>query len=269
MYLFSSGPAIVMAEHGAVARRFAEFLTRIELDRQQFVDAVDGAVSIRSLYSILNGHRRPSRSLAVLIEHLWGFRADYLLSGDGPAWRSAGKSPVAGNADREAVQAVAARSPEHARTLRRDLGDAVLWTDLWQRTNRMLERLDTPSEAPALERARQAFNECVDVADRYGELAACKYRRRVLHLVTAFMSRTLDSMARDRTGDLELARFQGLLAQVQAEEGRLKGEERALRSALEDRAVAPDPLLELDDVPADAMAARLLEARVGEVLRRR
>ncbi|MEM8767680.1 MAG: hypothetical protein AAGE43_09575 [Pseudomonadota bacterium] len=258
-----------MAEHGAVARRFAELLSGIELDRQQFVTAVDGAVSARSLYSILNGHRRPSRSLAVLIEHLWGFRAAYLLEGEGPAWRPAARTPAAASADLEAVQAVAAQSPEHARTLRRDLDDAVLWTDLWQRTNRMLERLDDASEAPALERARQAFNECLDVADRYGELAACKYRRRVLHLVTAFMSRTLDSMAAGPAAENPAARFQALLTDVKAEESRLKLEEGTLRSALEDRARAPDPLLELDQVPADLIAARLLEARVGEVLRRR
>ena len=199
-----------MAEHTAVARRFAELLGNLELDRAQFVAAVDGAVSERSLYSILNGHRRPSRSLAVLIERTWGFRADYLLSGEGPAWAASAGASERPSADLEAVQAVAGRSPEHARTLRRDLDDAVLWTELWQRTSRMLERLESNATPPPLERARLAFNECLEVADRYGELAGLKYRRRVLHLVRAFMSRTLDSVEALESGGFDAVSFAGL-----------------------------------------------------------
>ena len=81
-----------MSKHQAVARRFAELLEHLEMDRAQFVAALDDAVSERSLYSILNGHRRPSRSLAVLIERSWGFRAEYLLHGQGPTWAVAAET---------------------------------------------------------------------------------------------------------------------------------------------------------------------------------
>src|SRR5688572_12402740 len=58
------------------AERFRYFLHTRGLSREAFVAGVDGAVAEKTLYALLDGSRRPSRALAVLIERTWGFRAD-------------------------------------------------------------------------------------------------------------------------------------------------------------------------------------------------
>lgn len=262
-----------MSKHQAVARRFAELLEHLEMDRSQFVAAVDEAVSERSLYSILNGHRRPSRSLAVLIERIWGFRAGYLLHGQSPAWTAADDSSANRSAsdDEVAIHEMLAGAPELARTLRRDLDDSALWTDLWQRTNRMLEGIrvtagDASPLGPA-ERTRIAFDECMLVADSFSELASARYQRRTLHLVASFVSRALEELSADDP-HLEKEILKGLRQEAEAIRERLAVRERALRAALIERADAPSPLAALQALPPGAVAGKLLESRISGVLER-
>lgn len=262
-----------MAEHQAVARRFSELLESLDLTRAQFVAAVDDAVSERSLYSILNGHRRPSRSLAVLIERTWGFRADYLLSGEGPAWAVAegngdGQAP---SDDESAILAMLAGSPELARTLRRDLDDSVLWTGLWQRTTRMLEGIREGAGSHTLsaaDRTRIAFDECMAVADAFGELAAARYQRRTLHLVASFLVRALEDLRRHPDAALEGEVLKKLLAEAELVRERLAVKERAIRDRLAEREDAPSPLEALDELAPVEVPGRLLSQRIGETLDR-
>ena len=256
-----------MSSHPDVAERFRYLLDAIELDRAGFVAAVDGAVSEQTLYSLLNGHRRPSRALAVLIERTWGFRADYLLNGEGAAW-SALETTEADQPDQLAVLEVLSRSPELARTLRRDLDDAVLWSDLWQRARAMLEgmeevstKLPTPEFA---ELARDAFTECVWLSDRFEELVTRKLRRRGVHLVNAFLHHFEDSLAASET------KFTAALqAAGDAREKDLRQTEESLRQQLRDHVSTPSPLdVRLAEQSATARALGGLEQAVLAALQR-
>ncbi len=228
-----------MPAHTAVARRFAYLLDTLELTRAEFAAALDHAVSEHSLYSILNGHRRPSRSLAVLIERTWGYRAEYLLDGTGPMWAGHPARRAAPPADDAIARVleVMSRSPEHARAVLRDLDDTALWTELWQRTTRMLEGLaenrDEPSDA--VPPARLAFAECMEVADLYGELARLKYHRRIAHLIASFVRHL-------REHESDPQRHAPLLELATGREQALHGAETTLRAQLAERAAAPHPL---------------------------
>lgn len=262
-----------MAEHQAVARRFAELLESLEMTRAQFVAAVDDAVSERSLYSILNGHRRPSRSLAVLIERTWGFRADYLLNGESPVWASTaeGERTQPASEDETAILAVLAGAPELARTLRRDLADSALWTDLWQRTTRMLAAIGDTAESSALnpaDRARVAFDECMSVADAFAELATTRYQRRTLHLIASFVLRTLEDLPAESAVAEEFATLKQLLSEAEAVRERLSEKERLIRAQLVARVDQPSPLEALDELVPGAVAGRLLAGRIAETLTR-
>jgi hypothetical protein len=261
-----------MAEHQAVARRFAELLENLDMTRAEFVAAVDGAVSERSLYSILNGHRRPSRSLAVLIERTWGFRADYLLQGQGPVWvgieESASQPP---SADEAAILRLLVGSPELARTLRRDLDDSVLWTGLWERTTRMLQGIRGQAGTEALsaaDRTRIAFDECMVVADAFGELAAARYQRRTLHLVASFVARALEDLRQSPDAEQQGETLLRLLAEAETVRERLAVKEQAIRDRLLARQAAPSPLDELAGLAPEAISDRLLARRIGETLER-
>ncbi len=262
-----------MAEHVAVARRFGELLESLEMSRAGFVVAVDGAVSERSLYSILNGHRRPSRSLAVLIERIWGFRADYLLNGQHPAWvgvEEHGQNPPVSE-DERAILAMLAGAPELARTLRRDLNDSALWTDLWQRTTQMLEGIrqtDGSSTLTTADRTRIAFDECIAVTDAFGELASARYRRRTLHLVASFVARALDDLPAETDTAQTADTLKGLLAEAEAVRDRFAEKERTIRNHLSERVRSPSPLETLNDMAPAAIAGQLLEHRISETLER-
>lgn len=262
-----------MAEHQAVARRFAELLESLEVSRAEFVAAVDDAVSERSLYSILNGHRRPSRSLAVLIERTWGFRADYLLHGQGQAWVTlddGGRSQPPSD-DETAILAVLAGSPELARTLRRDLDDGLLWTGLWTRTTRMLEGIRNQSGGSvlsAVDRTRIAFDECMAVAEAFGALATARYRRRTLHLVASFVVRALEDLRTDPEAELQADTLKELFAEAEAVRERLAEKERVIRAGLAERVGAPSPLEELARLSPAAIPGRLLSNRISETLDR-
>ena len=260
-----------MPKHQAVARRFAELLEHLEMDRAEFVAAVDEAVTERSLYSILNGHRRPSRSLAVLIERTWGFRADYLLHGANPAWIAADERRTGRTRsdDEVAIREMLAGAPELARTLRRDLDDSVLWTDLWQRTNRMLEGIrataaGSPPLSPA-DRTRIAFDECISVADAFAELASARYQRRTLHLVASFVARALADLPADDPHH-QAEGLNVLRLEAEATRERLAVKEQTIRAMLSKRVDAPSPLDTLQALPSDAVAGKLLELRISEAL---
>jgi hypothetical protein len=259
-----------MAEHVAVARRFAELLDSLDLSRSGFVAAVDEAVSERTLYSILNGNRRPSRSLAVLIERTWGFRADYLLHGEEPVWLRAGtEAPDTLSADEAAVLAMMSESPELARTLRRDLDDSALWTALWERTTRMLQGLVDDSDSSSLNpaaRARIAFSECLSVADAFGELNATRYQRRLLHLVVSFIDRALQSLLDDPESGLDADVFRALLAEAETAREQLGIREGSIRTLLTERVQAASPIDEYAGLPPAMAAGRELSTRISEAL---
>jgi hypothetical protein len=116
--------------HLDVADRFRTLLEGTGLTREGFVAALDGAVSARSLYAVLCGARRPSRSLALLIERTWGFRASYLLDGESPAWtraESIGPGVVAVELSQaeSAVIKFMRTSVENSRTLLAELDHAA------------------------------------------------------------------------------------------------------------------------------------------------
>jgi len=128
-----------------VGERFAYFLDASGLTRESFVVAVKGAIGERSLYAVLGGQRRPSRALAVLIESIWGFRADFLLEGSGPMWATPATSPD--NADglsrteREVVDFMR-ESVENAKSIRIELDKARLWQRVFDRTLASLGTLE-------------------------------------------------------------------------------------------------------------------------------
>ncbi len=121
--------------HLDVARRFDRFLQEVNLNRESFAAAVDGAITSHSLFSILNGHRRPSRALAVLIERTWGFRADFLLDGKGEMWTQPayGSSHIGGtmlSPLESAVVEFMRGSVDNARAMDEQLEVAETWAGL-------------------------------------------------------------------------------------------------------------------------------------------
>src|SRR5213076_2843427 len=124
--------------------RFRYFLRARGLSREDFVAAVDGAITAKSLFSVMSGARRPSRALAVLMERTWGFRAEFLLEGRGPMWRAApARSGGSGLAPQEeAVVAFMRRSVENARTMERELARAESWERLFARAMALIEELE-------------------------------------------------------------------------------------------------------------------------------
>jgi hypothetical protein len=236
--------------HAAVAERFRYFLDATELTRDAFAGAVAQAVNPRTLYALLSGRRRPSRALAVLIERQWGYRADYLLDGRGAMWREPARKNRELSEDEAAVLAFMAESVDNARALRRDLDDAALWARLWARTNTMLDALEATTETTYPAAARQAFAECIEVAERFAELKAARGARRNYHLITAFIARFLRKV--DVAHVLEIRT---------AAEARLETREAHLRDALEARAESPPRDPETHDTELSA-AVETLRAKV-------
>jgi len=236
-----------VSSHPDVAERFRYLLESLGLDRAGFVAAVDGAVSEQTLYSLLNGHRRPSKALAVLVERTWGFRADYLLHGEGPTWLPARVrgGEAQHTPDELAVLDVLSRSPQLARTLRRDLDDAVLWSDLWERTQSVLDELAALSkENPPGnfgELAREAFTESIWLSDRFEELMTRKLRRRGVHLVSAFLAHCEVCLGPDASNLLP----ETLHSASAKREKQLSASEKALRARLRAFVTEPSPLKSL------------------------
>ncbi len=196
----------VPAPHAEVAGRFRYFLDATGLDRERFVEAVDGAIGARSLYSILSGARKPSGALAVLIEKLWGFRAEFLLDGKGEMWSEplarvepgpaggVAATPLSGP-ERE-VLAFMRRSVGNARMLARDLEAAQLWERLWERLQVFMSdleevaRSEDPRERLTYPAAAQfVYEECRAVARYYRQWLELRYQHRVDHHTEQFFER--------------------------------------------------------------------------------
>jgi hypothetical protein len=204
-----AGSQATVAGDPQLAERFRYFLEAAGLTREQLVAHVDHAISAKSLFSILNGTRRPSRALAVLIERTWGFRAAFLLDGKGPMWgaqaRAEGAAATA-DADQLSPQearviAYMRRSVENARTLERELGRAELWERLFSRTMALIAELETCARSrDAGDRAiyplfvKLVYEECQFAAERYAQLGALEIRRRVHRLTDRYIERYLDEV---------------------------------------------------------------------------
>jgi hypothetical protein len=210
-----------------VAERFRYFLEAQGLDRKSFVERVDGAVTAKTLFSVLSGARRPSRALAVLIERTWGFRAAFLLDGRGPMWRQVeGEATTTGEALSPAERAVVAfmrRSVENARTLSRECERAELWERLFARTLALIAELDACARSDDTgDRAvyplfvKLVYEECQFAAARYAQLGALHIRRRVHKLTDQYLARYLDELARPMLSPEEHAELQRTLAPVLA-----------------------------------------------------
>jgi hypothetical protein len=196
------------ADDARVAERFRYFLEAAGLSRESFVAGVDGAISAKSLFSVLAGTRRPSRALAVLIERTWGFCAAFLLEGRGPMWRarrddSDDLPPTALSPEEAAVIAFMRRSVENARTMGRERARAELWERLWARTFALIDELEAcgRSSDPG-DRAiyplfvKLVYEECQFAAARFAQLGELHIRRRVHRLTDRYIERYLDEVPR-------------------------------------------------------------------------
>lgn len=186
------------APHAAVATRFRHFLEACALDRSQFVAGVDGAIDARTLYPILNGTRRPSRALAVLIERTWGFRADYLLDGIEPAWGTPpavdAVEPAGPVTDFEGeLLAFVRRSLDNVHSMRLDLERGLQWERLFARTERLLETLDATAGDDGSHAAAigMVFDDCLRAAAVFERFTIAIQRRRALQLTLAYFDRHL------------------------------------------------------------------------------
>jgi hypothetical protein len=199
-----------------LAERFRYFLEATGMSRADFVAGVDGAISPKSLFSVLSGTRRPSRALAVLIERTWGFRAAFLLDGKGPMWRSASDGGDGGGAaatlspQEGAVVAFMRRSVENARTMERELRRAELWERLYARTQSLIDELERcGSSSDPGDRAiyplfvKLVYEECQFAAARFAQLGALGIRRRVHRLTDRYIERYLDEVPRQMLGARE------------------------------------------------------------------
>lgn len=190
--------------HAAVGERFRFFLQSCGLSRESFVEAVDGAITARSLFSILAGTRQPSRALALLIERIWGFRAGFLLEGRGAMWTvSRDVEPTRLSAQEQALVDFARGSVENAQALAHALEQARLWERLFARTARLLSELEAcgGSHEPADRLLYPSFvklvyEECQLVAARFEELGSLHHKRRVHALTTAFTRRFVREVPR-------------------------------------------------------------------------
>ncbi|MDJ0835693.1 MAG: hypothetical protein QNK37_04200 [Acidobacteriota bacterium] len=184
------------------ADRFRYFMEARGLDNKSFLAAVDGAVAPSTLFSILNGSRKPGKTLAVLIEKVWGFRAAYLLSSEGEMWTGSKRRKAPDLTEEEArVIAFMRSSIANARELESTMEKRELWSALYARTQRVLAVLE--------ERARDrdaedyeayprlclmAFEESQRIAWEFGRYSRLFHQRKVHKLVTAFIERYLHEL---------------------------------------------------------------------------
>jgi len=276
-------PPKVDRSDAAVAERFRYFLEASGLSRASFVERVDGAITAKSLFSVLNGTRRPSRALAVLIERTWGFRAAFLLHGEGPLWRSAPMSRdddkhtrsdgpatagLLGLSPQEAdVVGFMRRSIENARTLSRELARAQLWEKLFARTLSLIAELEAcaHSDDPG-DRAiyplfvKLVYEEAQFAAARHAQLGALSVRRRVHRLTDRYLERYLDEVPRDLLTTDEHAALMRMLRPILA---RRKQAVRAIDESLAAVATTLENLSDLGSPRAllDAAARERRSAR--------
>lgn len=208
--------------HADVAERFARFLKEVGLSREAFAAAVDDAISPRSLFSVLNGHRRPSRALAVLVERSWGFRADFLLEGQGEMWTQPAyaSSSVGGSVLSPLEAAVVGymrESVENARAMDEQLEIAESWARLLGRLGELTDALTTTATGPDAEPdvypllARLVFGEVRFAARQHEQLATLLHQRRLEELLDRLLDRFLREFPRSFVGDVGAARLDAAL----------------------------------------------------------
>jgi hypothetical protein len=252
------------APHSAVADRFRHFLEACSLDRDSFVAGVDGAVEPRTLYPILNGTRRPSRALAVLIERTWGFRADHLLDGTGPAWvgpPGGGTPPSAQLTRFEAELVTFVRgSLDNVHSMRLDLERGQLWERLFGRTAELLALLDAgDGERPSAAAVGAVFDDCVRAAAAFERFTLAIQRRRALQLTLVYFDRYLGGDGAGAGSSRRAARGRAGAA-LSAAESQVDDARQQLEQILD----LPSPLAMLVDDPEVAYEA--LAALVGSAV---
>lgn len=246
------GPMPRRQPHRDVADRFRYFLHAAELTREAFIDRIDGAITAASLFSILNGSRRPSRPLAALIERTWGFRADFLLHGDGGMWLASGPAaPEATSAPLPRAEALSPReqeviafmraSVENARALESELTRARVWARLFGRTIDLLRQLDACGMSRSESDVRiyplfvkLVYDECRTMAHEYEQLVSLLQERRVHKLVDGFLHHFVERVPREILTGEERNRLQAMLAPVvKHRRQRLQALERSLTAVNE------------------------------------
>jgi hypothetical protein len=213
------------AEHEGVAERFRYFLEARGLSREAFVAAVDGAVTAKTLYTLLDGTRRPSRALAVLIERTWGFRAEFLLAGEGAMWtrvrpEQGGGSFTLGDGEARLI-ACMRRSLDNARELEECLERTELWEQLFSHVRVLLAELEVTSQSddPTLRARYPAFvrlvyDECLLLAEQFARLTTLAHRRRVHRLVDRYLKRFVMQLGATQLGARQRRELSALLAPV-------------------------------------------------------
>jgi hypothetical protein len=216
-------------KHLDTAERLHFFLAQQKLSRERFLQEIQNAITRSSLLSLLNGHRRPARTFALLLEWKWGFRADYLLHGKGDAWTSAGSGKSGLSPLEQDVVSFMRESPVNAQEMQTALDKAALWQRLFERTEQVLAQLgavDTQDyRYPAM--ATLTLEECWRLADRhrhYGELIQA---RRVLKLTLRFLQRFVVPAAPDESA------LGGLLPPLERRLRETEANLRAVRAGLD------------------------------------
>lgn len=210
-------------KHSDIAERLRHLLEARGLTRDAFLASIQHAVSPSTLFSLLNGHRRPSGSLASLIEQVHGFRARYLLNGEAPMWVAVEERAVAGgwtlSTEEQEVIRFMRTSHHHARELRQNLQQARLWTDLYARIEEVLAELAglAHSADEGMRRryplmSRLALEECQWHAGQYDAYIRAVHARRVQWLTTRFIERFLREMPRELLPAAEFATVEAMLA---------------------------------------------------------
>jgi hypothetical protein len=235
--------------HQEVASRFRYFLLSVGLARDEFVAATGRAIDSRSLFPILSGTRRPSRALAMLIERTWGFRADYLLEGEGEMWVRSEPALGEGRGDglsrpEATVLGFMRSSVNHARALESQLDQVGAYSRLFERLLEISRELDacgrSGSESDLLSYplfAKLVYQDCIFMAEKYEQLATLLHRRRVHLLTDHFIRHFVAGVPREILSPAEIHKLDAMLRPV-VEHRRealrvLEDSIRALRATIE------------------------------------
>jgi hypothetical protein len=212
--------------HQDVAARFRYFLLSVGLGREEFAAATDNAIDPRSLFPILNGTRRPSRALAVLIERTWGFRADYLLEGEGEMWLRPEPVIAAGGGEglsrpESRVLGFMRRSVSHARAIESQLEQASAWSRLFERLLEIARELDACGRSDSASNlliyplfAKLVYRDCIFMAEKYEQLMTLLHRRRIHLLTDHFIRHFVEGVPRETLPAAEVQKLEAMLRPV-------------------------------------------------------
>lgn len=178
-------------KHSDTAERLHFFLAQQKLSRERFLQEIQNAITRSSLLSLLNGHRRPARTFALLLEWKWGFRADYLLHGKGEPWKSASSGKTGLSPLEQDVVTFMRESPQQAQEMQAALDKALLWKALFDKTERVLARLATVAthDVRYSAIATLTLEECWRLAALHRYYGDLLQARRVLKLTSRFLRR--------------------------------------------------------------------------------